>query len=155
MSYIRFMEFFKKTVPESLEKLNEDTERVWGTMSPQAMVEHLVGTWMISNGRAKVDLAVPEDSLPKRRAFLFSDKEYARGIPNPVFGGKEQPLRKPDLSAAKEALLKEIDRFFEHHEENPGLIYTHPVFGDLDFEGWLTFQKKHMGHHLRQFGLID
>lgn len=147
-------DFFKNELPKALENLDEDTERVWGTMSPQAMVEHLIGTWMISNGRAQVKLAVPEESLPKRRAFLFSDKEYERGIPNPVFDGKEQPLRKENLQAAKEQLLKEVNRFFDHHQENPGLIYTHPVFGDLDYEGWLVFQMKHMGHHMRQFGLL-
>ena len=149
------MEFFQNTIPEALANLTESTERVWGIMSPQAMVEHLVGSWMISNGRAQIGLAVPEESLPKRREFLFSDRPYERGIPNPTQAPGEQKLRKESLQAAKDALLKEMDRFFEHHKQNPGVVYTHPVFGELDFEGWLTFQKKHMGHHLRQFALID
>lgn len=149
------MEFFKQTIPAALDKLNEDTERVWGTMSPQAMVEHVVGSWMISNGRAQIGLVVPEESLPKRREFLFSDRPYERGIPNPTQSPGGQKLRKPDLQSAKDALLNEMDRFFEHHKENPEVIYTHPVFGNLDFDGWLVFQEKHMGHHFRQFGLID
>jgi len=149
------MDFFKEAIPQGLDKLTEDTKPHWGIMSPQGMVEHVIGSWMISNGRAQVVLAVSEESLPKRREFLFSDRPYERGIVNPVTGGKEPPLRKPDLQSAKDQLLKEIERFFEHHEANPGAIYTHPVFGDLNYEQWHAFQKKHMGHHFRQFGLID
>lgn len=146
--------FFTERVPQLMRTLSPSQTPLWGGMSPQHMVEHLVGSWMISNGRATSQLAIPEAKLPSYREFLFSDEEYAQNVPNPVFSKGLPPLRKPTLEAAIDTLEAEINRFFRYHDENPGATFTHPVFGVLDKKGWLLFQTKHMKHHMRQFGLL-
>ncbi len=147
-------EFFSSTIPVALEKLNEDAVPEWGSMTPQHMIEHIVGSWMISNGKARSPIFTPDEKLPKYREFLFSDIPYKRNTMNPIFRNGLPPLRKPNLEAAKETLLNEMAIFFEYHNNNPGSSFNHPVFGELDYDGWLTFQKKHMGHHFTQFGLL-
>ena len=140
-------------IPDQLRALHPNAKPAWGLMSPQHIVEHFVGTWRISNGRAKVPVMMKGEELEKRRVFLFSDEPYAKNITNPIFGDGLAPLRKPNYAAAIDQLEDEMLAFFEYHEANPEAIESHPVFGDLDFDGWLIFQQKHMGHHLSQFGL--
>lgn len=133
--------------------LDPEQAPLWGSMSPQHMVEHIVGSWRISNGRARVRTVLPADEIERRREFLYSDRPYERNIQNPVFQGKAPSLRKASLSDAIDQLEDEMKAFFEYHEANPDAVETHPVFGDLDYDGWMTFQTKHMGHHLAQFGI--
>ncbi|GAB4221671.1 MAG: hypothetical protein Kow0075_17270 [Salibacteraceae bacterium] len=144
--------FFMEMV-QRLRTLRPDASPRWGSMTPQHMVEHIVGSWRISNGRARVPVMLSGEELEKRRAFLFSDKPYEKNIVNPVTGKDLPPLRKPGLKEAIDQLEDEIIAFFAYHESNPGAIENHPVFGELDKNGWLIFQTKHMQHHLSQFGL--
>lgn len=140
-------------IPDRLRSLSADAIPAWGMMTPQHMVEHLVGTWRISNGRARIGSPLSEDEIQRRRKFLFSDQPYERNITNPIQGVGLQKLRKPSLSDAVDQLEDEMKEFFKYHEANPNSIEVHPVFGELDYDGWLIFQKKHMDHHLAQFGL--
>ncbi|MEX2596050.1 MAG: DUF1569 domain-containing protein [Salibacteraceae bacterium] len=145
--------FFLSSI-DRLRSLDSDQKPEWGSMTPQHMVEHLVGSWRISNGRARVGLMFSGKELEMRRDFLFSEKPYQRNIQNPTFkDGTLPPLRKPDLNAAIDQLEDEMKTFFDYHDKNPVADEVHPVFGSLDYNGWLTFQTKHMKHHLSQFGL--
>ncbi|MCO4805669.1 hypothetical protein OAA53_00080 [Salibacteraceae bacterium] len=138
-------------LPNRLKTLAVDQTPKWGIMTPQHMVEHIIGTWRISNGRARVAPAASGDELDRRRAFIFSDVAYQKNITNPVFGDGLMKLRKPNLQAAIDHLEDEMTAFFEYHESNPEAMEAHPVFGILDYNGWIVFQSKHMGHHLAQF----
>jgi hypothetical protein len=144
--------FFRSTIT-MLRSLNDDTKPQWGSMTPQHMVEHLVGSWRVSNGNAKVQAIFQGDDLVKRRDFLFSALPYEKNIPNPVFRNGLQPLRKPSLTSAIDQLELEMDCFFSYYKAQPEATAVHPVFGELDFNGWLLFQTKHMQHHLEQFNL--
>jgi hypothetical protein len=141
------------SIPARLRALDGDEQPIWGLMSPRHMVEHLVGSWMISNGKAQVKCIFEGDELAERRKFLFSDVPYQRNITNPVQGDGLAKLRKADLASAIDQLESEIITFFEYHESNPQTMEVHPVFGVLDYEGWIVFQSKHMQHHLAQFNI--
>ena len=146
--------FFNKST-ELLRTLKEDQEPRWGSMSPQHMVEHLVGSWRISNGRARVPQMLSDEDVEVRRSFLFSDKAYPKNIPNPTVKVQgNAPLRKESLSKAIDQLQDEMNAFFEYHTSNSDAQEMHPVFGTLDAKGWLLFQTKHMTHHMMQFGLL-
>lgn len=148
--------FFKETVPDLLDKLNADTKPEWGLLNAQAMIEHLVSSWRIANGKAKAQKAVPDDQIEAYRGFLFSDQGFERNIKNPILPENEAPaLKKPDIKAAKGQLKQEIEDFFAYHEAYPDAQPVHPLFGPLDKNGWLVFQEKHVSHHFKQFGLLD
>ena len=146
--------FFLATILK-LRELSKDAKPIWGRMTPQHMVEHIVGSWRISNGRARIPVQLEGEELQRRRDFLFSDLTYRRNIQNPVAESQDLPkLRKASLDAAIDQLEDEMTAFFEYHEANPGSIENHPVFGTLNYEEWLLFQSKHMKHHLEQFGVL-
>jgi len=148
--------FFRQTVPNALSKLKTDTQPNWGLLNPQAMVEHLVGSWRISNGKSQARQITPDEQVSCYLKFLYSEEPFEPNVKNPIMPkGEPPPLRKPDLESAKAQLKQEIEDFFVYHKNNPGVQPVHPVFGPLDQEGWLIFQHKHMNHHFRQFGLLD
>ena len=146
--------FFIKSI-ELLKTLDKDLEPKWGSMSAQHMVEHLVGSCRISNGRARVPQMLSDEDVLSRREFLFSVRPYEKNIPNPTAKTQSNaPLRKDSLKSAIDQLEDEMNAFFVFHASNPNAIEMHPVFGTLDAKGWLVFQTKHMTHHLMQFGLL-
>ena len=145
---------FLLSTPALLRTLDPNQRPVWGIMTPQHLVEHIVGAWRISNGRAQVKCIFEGEELAKRRAFIFSDAPYPKNITNPVTGDGLPKLRKPSLEAAIAQLEDEMSVFFEYHETNPGSIEIHPVFGDLTADQWIHFQERHMRHHLMQFELV-
>ena len=145
---------FLLNTPALLRTLDQNQRPVWGKMTPQHLVEHLVGSWRISNGRARVKCIFEGEELEKRRAFIFSDVPYAKNITNPVMGDGLLPLRKTNLEAAIVQLEDEMNAFFEYFDKNPNVFETHPVFGELDYNGWLEFQHKHTSHHLSQYQLV-
>lgn len=146
--------FLKREFPKLLIELKEDTKPEWGQMSPQHMVEHLVSSWRIGNGKAKAKCHIPEQKLQVFRDFLFSEEPFEKNIQNPILPKEPAPLRKKNLQEAKEQLLKEVEDFFKFFEENKEAEPTHPVFGELSRSGWVQFQYKHVFHHLKQFDLV-
>lgn len=149
-------DFFETKVPKALAQLSPDTQPQWGILNAQAMLEHVIGSWRISNGKAEAQQAVSDEELPKYREFLFSEQTFEPNVKNPIMPESEPPhLRKPDLESAKEQLQQEIADFFDYHRQNPGIQPVHPVFGPMDEEGWLIFQEKHMRHHFKQFGILQ
>lgn len=145
--------FFLGT-PAMLRTLTPEQKPLWGAMTPQQMVEHVVGSWRISNGRARVQAILPPEEISSRRETLFSGKPYEKNFQNPMFAKGLPPLRKPSLEAAIEQLEDEMKAFFEHHEVNPQAIEVHPIYGNMTYDEWMYFQTKHMMHHMSQFGLL-
>lgn len=137
-----------------LSRLSDDTAPKWGILTPQHMVEHLVSSWRISNGKAQAPCITPEERLSALRQFLFSDKPFQKNIKNPILPEGLTPLRKKNLEEANQQLVNEIRDFFAYFEEHPNSKPIHPIFGELDKEGWLLFQEKHIKHHFEQFGLL-
>lgn len=146
--------YYLEEVPTILNRLNENSKPEWGNLTPQHMIEHLVSTWRISNGKSSAPQLTPDEKLPAYRKFLGSDAPFEKNIKNRLMGEGLPALRKKSLQEAKNQLMEEIIDFFAHHKNHPDSKSIHPFFGELDKEGWLKFQEKHMDHHFRQFNLI-
>jgi len=155
-SYPVFTEnYFKNDLIDNLKSLDAHQSPNWGIMTPQHMVEHLIGSWLISNGKFQVSLKIPKEKVAERRLFLFGDDEFKLALQSPMNKpGELNKLRKASLSEAIETLKLEINIFFDFHNENPNSNFTHPVFEELNKDEWLLFQTKHVKHHLKQFGIV-
>ncbi len=148
-------DFFKKELIDKLNTLTPNTKPNWGIMSAQHFVEHIIGAWLISNGRFAIDRKNSKEEMKERREFLFSNKEFPKGFDRPdAPKGKLPQLRKANLQEAIESLKVEIERFFNYHQSHPNVKPVHPIFGELSKDEWLLFQSKHIKHHLKQFNLI-
>jgi oxepin-CoA hydrolase / 3-oxo-5,6-dehydrosuberyl-CoA semialdehyde dehydrogenase len=141
-----------ETLFQHLPALQPDTQPRWGAFTAQHMVEHLVGVFMISNGRFGATSAVPEEQWERRLAFLYDVSDFPRGIVNPLV--QKGPLRQPDLAAAVGKLHEAFVTYQGYWAANPTASHMHPVFGPLNSEQWDLFHCKHITHHFRQFGLL-
>lgn len=143
-----------QNIQSRLENLTEQSERRFGIMSPQHMVEHLILTIKLSYGRIKLpDFEPTEKQLQQKHALIYTDLEFPIGVRAPGLGKNLLDLRFPDLNSAKSELLKSINDYLVFFENNPNELTIHPRFGKLTFTEWELFHKKHFEHHLAQFGV--
>lgn len=137
-----------------LRDLKESSERQFGIMSPQHMVEHLILTVKLSYGRIKIPEFEPnEKQLLMKQALLYSEISFPRGIRAPGIGDQLLDLRFSDLDTAKLELLKSIQDYNSFFEANPEAQTMHPRFGKITHQEWEIFHSKHLEHHFGQFGI--
>lgn len=147
-------EFFENEVPELLSNLDPNTSPVWGKMTPQHMVEHLIVIFKLSIGRISVPVASKKEDHERLKAYLMQDSPMRRSVPSPTGNDSLQPLRSPGLNEAVDKLKKEITQYLAFAEEQPEFIANHPYGGPMNAQEWLLFHRKHFKHHFIQFGLI-
>jgi hypothetical protein len=116
------------------------------------MVEHLVDSVVISNGKVQLPCLFDGLELEEKRQFLWSQTPFPRNIANPF--AENRPLRAPSLAAAIKKLGQELDIFHQYFTENPESTFTHPFFGPLKYQEWIYFHIRHFTHHLIQFELM-
>ncbi len=137
----------------AIEKLSSETKPLWGIMTPQHMVEHLLLTAKVSNTKIKVECFNPPEKIPTLKRFLLSDRPLPKNFVNPLIGEGLQPLQFNSLEDAIAGLKTEIEDFRKFFENNPDALITNPTFGELNKTEWEIFHKKHFTHHLSQFGI--
>ncbi len=139
-------------IEKILENLNENSTRLFGLMTPQHMLEHLIITFKLSSGRIKIPEFFPnEKQLGYKQLLLGTDMEFPKGIRAPGLPEDLLPLRFESLAIAKEKLLNAIEEFHSHFANNPIDLTLHPRFGKLNYDEWKIFHDKHITHHLGQF----
>lgn len=137
-----------------IDNLENNTQPEWGTMTAQKMVEHLANTFKIANGKLEVECFSEEKKLPVLRKVLMSDRPMPKGFKSPANELLPQDYEYESFESAKEALKKEVDDYYKFFNENPESKLVNPTFGELNKEEWEQFHRKHLKHHLTQFGLI-
>ena len=147
--------FFSKQVPEILKNIKGDELPIWGVMSVQHMIEHLIFPLKIAQKEIDFGIFTSEEKIAKQQAFLESPLGLPKNFPFPGFApGYVPPLFYATLEEAKSHLLAEIQQFMIFLTDKEKERGNHPVFGKLNEEQWLIFQYKHFMHHFMQFGLV-
>jgi len=151
-----FAEINRNTIENYLDKLTKDTKPVWGTMTPQHMVEHLEFTFKIASGENQdFEVSTPENILEKVHDSLYNHKQMPKNFDAPSFLEKDiEKLQHNNLSEAKQKLFESYDKFVAYFHENPESTIKNVVFGHLNKFEWDLFQTKHINHHFEQFGLL-
>ena len=139
---------------EKLILLRANTKPLWGKMTPQHMVEHLILAMKMSTGKLKLECFNPPEKLPALKKFLMSSRPLPELFVNPAIGENLLPLEYSSLEAAKNILNQEIIDYLNHFELNPEAKTVNVTFGELNKEEWDVFHKKHFIHHLSQFELL-
>jgi oxepin-CoA hydrolase/3-oxo-5,6-dehydrosuberyl-CoA semialdehyde dehydrogenase len=147
--------FFDRLFTDCVEGLAENTPPLWGKMTPQHMIEHLIWSFEGCTGIIEFPCRTPDNLFERAKRFLHNNNATPHEYKNPLIGEGLLPLRFSRFTDAKEALHKVIGCFADHFRERPGAIHTHPVFGPLGADEWHRSQFKHCYHHLLQFGLIN
>lgn len=141
-----------QTIQSRIEKLQADSPALFGIMTAQHMIEHLILTVKLSYGRIKIpDFEPNEKQLAQKQALLFSDMEFPKGVKAPGLPESLMELKYANLEEAKAELLKSLNAYNAAFQENSELKTLHPRFGKLSHEEWERFHTKHFDHHLGQF----
>lgn len=151
-----FVEITDDSIETYLSKLTEDASPVWGTMTPQQMVEHLAYTYRIASGEIQdFEIATPEKILEKVAATLWNYEKTPRDYNFPLYDAGIQPaLKYENLDKAKAALLAARKEYLEYFKKNPKAIIKNVVFGELNKYEWYLMERKHLNHHFEQFNLL-
>lgn len=137
-----------------LKKLQPETKQLWGKMSAQHMVEHLILAVRTSNGKLNVGCFNPPEKWQTLKRFLLSSRLLPKDFLNPIIGANLLPLEYKNLDEAIKILSQEVDDYYKYFEEKPGLLLINPTFGELNKAEWEVFHDKHFTHHLSQFGIV-
>jgi hypothetical protein len=143
---------FKQFLKE-LDILKSDDKPLWGKMTPQHMVEHLILAVKMSNGKFKLECFNPPEKIPTLKRFLMSSRPLPKLFENPALGKGLQPLEYKSLDEAIEKLKDEVENYYSFFDRSPAVKTINVTFGELNKEEWDVFHKKHFEHHLSQFDL--
>ena len=131
-----------------VDKLESNSQHLWGEMSVDQMLWHLNGS--MSLGLGKLRAAPMKPPLPRPLMIPF-----ALYMPFPK--GKAQTL--PELRATSgydfNAERVRFHTLIEEFALKP-LHFNwldHPLFGHLSGPAWSRISARHVDHHLRQFGV--
>ncbi len=152
-----FIDFKVKPIEKLLKNLTGNSERKFGNLTPQLMVEHLEEVLRNGFGALKPENfdEIPADKLEKLQDWLYTDKKIRPGAQYPLWKEGEYPENKnKNLEAAKEKLIETLKEFTVYFKENPFAEHYNPRFGYLNKEMMELFQRKHFTHHFEQFGLV-
>jgi hypothetical protein len=139
---------------KNLNRISADQKPLWGKMTAQHMVEHLILALQMSNGKLNAKCISQPETLPPLKRFLLGDRPFPKEYINPYIGPNLLPLKFPDLNKARSELEKEISNYENFFETNPDTKTVHVTFGELGKQEWDRFHSKHFTHHLEQFDLL-
>lgn len=134
---------------QRLERLDPDAKALWGKMNLAQMLAHC--RMPMESGMGDRDAALNGNFFTRRILFpLLMRIKWPKGKAetHPGFNVVKAnvPVRGVQEEAA--ALADRIKAFLA----GGFTLKAHPIFGDLSMEQWLLLQRKHLDHHLRQFG---
>lgn len=143
------------TLPRALEGLTAGATALWGGMTAQQMVEHLLWGFEASTGVIDSACPTPEEKRAQVRPFLYSNRSMPHGFESPLLKAGLPVLRFASLPQACAATVAAAQVFLGQSDAERAMLRAHPLFGPLDGELWSRNHFKHCVHHLLQFGLIE
>lgn len=148
-----FISLNKKEIQKKLNTLTENSERKFGMMTPQNMLEHLEDFLHMATGKTEVEvLETDPERLEKLGDWLYKHKPISQGMKYENLPENENaPLRYKNLDEAKQKFMESLNEFLIYYKENPLAEHNHPRFGNINKEMWELFQRKHFTHHFEQF----
>ena len=141
-----------KEVIERIDSIDDNSNRLWGKMTPHQMISHLVDQFELLKGNndfkyKKTFVGVYIYKYLFLYIFNFPKAKVKIGKKYDKQNGGGSPLT--SMQNDKEKLKEELTKYFK----NPIVpsSVNHPFFGPLNQEQWGIFAFKHIDHHLRQF----
>jgi Protein of unknown function (DUF1569) len=141
----------KASLIERLKKLNGNEERLWGKMTVNQMLSHLVQA-----GEMPFAHSLPDASNFMSRNIIKPMVLYVLPMPKEVKTSPEmnqqEDGRKPlEFNDDRRLLIESIEKLANISVNHSCL--RHPFFGPMNAKEWATIAHKHIDHHLKQFGV--
>lgn len=151
-----FKTITRQTIQKYLQKLSEDTQPQWGSMTAQHMVEHLAYSLRVASGEIQnFEIETPEKILEKVHESIYNHVPMPKNYKAPeILQQQVAKLEYENLSEAKAKLLEAYDAFELYFKEHSEATTKNAVFGNLTKFEWDLVNTKHFNHHFEQFNLI-
>jgi len=148
-------DFLTKEFTPLLKKLNADSVPNFGLMTPQHMVEHLIGA--LGSAVTKYE---GERENPPSKGQLGMQQFIKSGS---VITHKPSDKTAADLPALNYDSLEEaisnipgaVQKYYAFQDENPDYVPYASFMGELAHEDLEFFHFMHIKYHLWQFGLLE
>ncbi|NLN91890.1 MAG: DUF1569 domain-containing protein [Candidatus Hydrogenedens sp.] len=138
---------------DALATLDEDQKPLWGTLTPETLLEHLIWILRQSMGRS---LHVPDySSFLSRKLTKKLILSGMRSLPKNMHLPAHlirQGIRDRETGDLEtlQALMEEYLNLVQADELEPA---PHPCYGKMSIDEWDRFHVLHFEHHLKQFGI--
>jgi hypothetical protein len=134
-----------------LRRLQPDSTRAWGTMTPHEMLCHLADSFLAMLGErpaSAVDTWLSRSVV--RWIALHTSLPWPKGVDTrPEVDPKRHGTRPLEFERDRIRVIELLRRFVQ-----PGTqCVAHPIFGPMTRKEWLLWGYGHVDHHLRQFRL--
>lgn len=144
----------KGYLQQHISHLKEGDKPLWGIMSPQHMIEHLIYVFRMSIGEVKQAVVTPEEKIERYQQSLYGERRLPKFFKSPYLKKEAlEDLEFRSLEEAKLALLSYVDIYEKYYSTNPEDKNDHVIYGSCNKEKWDIIHIKHLDHHLRQFDL--
>lgn len=142
--------FQPETVNQYIERINKlqpNTEPLWGKMNGAQMLTHCSGAYF--EGSKKIGFFWWIVIRFFRKEIVIGHQPYPRGMRT---SKSFIPTDTLDFEKERTKLIQGIKRV---HDLGPDyfLDKKHPIFGKMTVKQWNIFFTKHLDHHLQQFGV--
>ncbi len=145
----------KEQVFAYIDKFDAETKPLFGVMTPQHILEHLMMSLHLAGGKLKIEFKGDLAMADKVKAnLIYSDADLPQGIKNPILKDEPNPYVFKTIDEAKQALKNELEIFYKYKSENPAAKNVHPRMNLLTLDEWVILQNKHFKHHFKQVGLV-
>ena len=119
----------------------------WGRMSAPQMVVHLADALRMATG----ELPIAMRRTPFRYPLLKQLFLYVVPIPKGLPTARELQRAPGEWDAGIADLRAMLESFASRDRNAPWP--PHPIFGPIGAHGWGVLTRRHIDHHLRQFGV--
>ena len=146
-------QFLKEQYIPLLEKINPNQVPLWGKMSYQHMLEHMMLAFKVSSQHEPVACIHEPERVAKMQAFLLTDIPFKENTKSPLLGATLEPLIYTSIEVALQQLKEAMSTYFNQYAIQEDVLVFHPIFGTLDKQLNDALLYKHAVHHLKQFGV--
>ena len=145
----------QESVFKTIDKFEPHLQPIFGQMSPQHILEHLILSLHLSTGKRKIEFKGDDELAKKIKASLIlSDAEMPIGIKNPLLKDVPEDLVYETIDEAKRGLKNELTYFYKYKSNHPNATSIHPRMNVLTIGEWAILHSKHFSHHFKQVSLI-
>jgi len=135
---------------ERLKKLSSGEKPLWGKMTVDQMMSHLVQA-----ADLPFKAILPDKSNFMSRTFIKPLILYVLPMPkevktSPEFNQQENGRKPEEFSADRAIVIDSINTLGSLSLDHECL--SHPMFGKMNAKEWALIAHKHIDHHLKQFG---
>lgn len=137
----------RQALDARIARITPEHRALWGRMSAPQMVVHLADALRMATGELPIPMRKTFVQYPPIKQLLLYVVPFPKGVPT-----AKQLQRTPgDWVAGVADLRAMLERFAARDRTAPWP--AHPLFGPLGPHAWGVLARRHVDHHLRQFGV--